>query len=300
MAIQRSPSTAAVPRRRGTAGVAVDAQSRPPPPQSPVFSDTLGDRQFATTLARGLEILRCFTPQDVLLGNKELALRTGLPRPTISRFTYTLSRLGYLRAQPQQRKYQLGSAVLSLGYPLLAAFPLRQLARPAMNALADAIGGSVSMGIRDRLNIVYVETSRSRASAAPQYSDVGLSHPIAATSIGRAYLAACTARERTALLNEIKVKTPQDHARYRDALLHSVSDYKRLGFCTCYDYIIPEIYGVGVPLRRRVDGEIVVFNCVVSSLGTRRSQMEREIGPRLAAMVQRLESALDAARRDAG
>src|SRR2546422_2084499 len=31
-----------------------------------------GDRQFATTLARGLEVLRCFTPLEPLHGNKEI------------------------------------------------------------------------------------------------------------------------------------------------------------------------------------------------------------------------------------
>src|SRR6266850_2111974 len=33
-----------------------------------------GDRQFATTLARGLEVLRCFTPLEPLLGNKEISV----------------------------------------------------------------------------------------------------------------------------------------------------------------------------------------------------------------------------------
>src|SRR5262245_33050947 len=50
------------------------------------FADFEGDKQFATTLARGLEILRCFTPEGPTLGNKDLAERTGLPKPTISRF----------------------------------------------------------------------------------------------------------------------------------------------------------------------------------------------------------------------
>jgi len=54
-----------------------------------------GDRQFATTLARGLEVLRCFTPLEPLLGNKEISVRTGLPKPTVSRLTYTLTKLGY-------------------------------------------------------------------------------------------------------------------------------------------------------------------------------------------------------------
>jgi len=274
---------------------AIDTQAPQALPQVPAYADTLDDGQFATTLARGLEILRCFTPQDTLLGNKDLALRTGLPKPTVSRLTYTLSRLGYLRAGPRQRKYQLGSAVLSLSYPLLASISLRQLARPAMNALADTIGGSVSMGIRDRLNVVYIETSRSRLPAAPQFSDVGLAHPMAGTSIGRAYLAACDTSERNAILNEIRVKTPEQYARYADALRRSFDDYDRLGFCVCYDYTLPGIYGVGAPMKRRVNGEIVVFNCVVSCLSTRRARMEKDIGPQLTAMLAMLETTLSRA-----
>ena len=151
----------------------------------PVFSEFAGDKQFATTLARGLEILRCFTPEAPTLGNKDLASKTGLPKPTISRFTYTLSRLGYLRADRISSKYQLGAAVLSIGYPVLATNVLRQVARSAMRELADYAGGSVSMGVRDRLNIVYVETSRSSAKPSRQLSDIGLSQPIAATAIPR-------------------------------------------------------------------------------------------------------------------
>ncbi|HEX7055108.1 MAG TPA: helix-turn-helix domain-containing protein, partial [Burkholderiales bacterium] len=96
-----------------------------------------GDRQFATTLARGLEVLRCFTPLEPLLGNKEISVRTGLPKPTVSRLTYTLTKLGYLRHNMRLGKYQLGSAVLSIGYPLLASMNVRQAARPLMKELAD-------------------------------------------------------------------------------------------------------------------------------------------------------------------
>ena len=52
------------------------------------------DRQFVTALARGLELLRCFTPSESVLGNQELARKTGLPKPTITRMTHTLTRLG--------------------------------------------------------------------------------------------------------------------------------------------------------------------------------------------------------------
>ena len=59
-----------------------------------------GDRKFITALARGLEVLRAFTPTEGLLGNGEIAERTGLPKPTVSRLTYTLTKLGYLEFLP--------------------------------------------------------------------------------------------------------------------------------------------------------------------------------------------------------
>jgi DNA-binding IclR family transcriptional regulator len=131
------------------------------PPSGPYSYEHEGDRQFATTLARGLEVLRCFTPGEPMLGNKEISVRTGLPKPTVSRLTYTLTKLGYLRHNMRMGKYQLGSAVLSIGYPLLASMSIRQIARPFMKELADYVNGSVNMGIRDRLNMVYVEACRS-------------------------------------------------------------------------------------------------------------------------------------------
>lgn len=46
-----------------------------------------GGRLFVTALARGLDVLGAFRSGDRSLGNPELAERTGLPKPTISRIT---------------------------------------------------------------------------------------------------------------------------------------------------------------------------------------------------------------------
>ena len=42
------------------------------------------DRQFVTALARGLEVLRAFRAHDDLLGNQEIAQRTGLPNSPLA------------------------------------------------------------------------------------------------------------------------------------------------------------------------------------------------------------------------
>jgi DNA-binding IclR family transcriptional regulator len=67
-------------------------------------------------------VLGCFSAAEPVLGNKDFADRLRLSKPTISRLTFTLVALGYLRRDRATGKYQLGPAVLSLGHPLLAQF----------------------------------------------------------------------------------------------------------------------------------------------------------------------------------
>ena len=252
------------------------------------FAEFAGDRQFSTTLGRSFEILRCFAPEKPLLGNKELADRTGLPKPTVSRLTYTLCQLGYLRNDRASSKFRLGPGILAISYPLLASVTMRQIARPAMKALADYAGGSVSMGVRDRLNIVYLETSRSNSSMANQLSDIGLSHPIAATAIGRAYLAACAPAEREAIINQIRVYTPDIWRQHQVKVRQSLEAYERYGFCMSFGDLRREVYAVAVPMRLFESDEIIVFNCVLQSVVISQAQMRADIGPRLAAMVRGL------------
>jgi len=271
-------------------GVSVPTASLSQP--EPVYSyEHEGDRQFATTLARGLEVLRCFTPLEAMLGNKEISVRTGLPKPTVSRLTYTLTKLGYLRHNMRLGKYQLGSAVLSIGYPLLASMSVRQVARPYIKELADYCTGSVSMGIRDRLNMVYVESCRS-GNGLTTLPDIGTSVPIAQAAIGRAYLAACTPAEREALLNQMKVKAPDTLRKYKAQIDRALEDIRGRGFCVSLGELRREVHAVGVPMRRTVDGEIVSFNCGVPAFMLKKGQLEEDIGPRLVAVVRNIEGAL--------
>src|SRR3989442_11389862 len=88
------------------------------------------DRKFVTALGRGLNVLRCFGPRDRWLANQEIAARTGLAKPTVSRLVYTLTQLGFLRHSHSPRQYALGSAAVSLGYSALTQIDIPRPARP--------------------------------------------------------------------------------------------------------------------------------------------------------------------------
>ncbi|MBL0086619.1 MAG: IclR family transcriptional regulator [Ideonella sp.] len=261
------------------------------------FEEHAGDRQFATTLARGIELIRCFSANDTTLSNAEMAERTGLPRPTISRLTYTLVILGYLKPSLKYGKYQLGSALISATYPLMSSIGLRQHARGLMNQLADETGGEVSMGIRDRLNVVLIETSRSHARNLVRplgpMADIGLSLPIAGTAIGRAWLAACDDATRAAVLNELRVKAPDDWARFETDIHRSLEDCTKLGFCFSAGSLITDICAVGAAYGRTASGEVIAFNCAFAAPmpgnQSREDWLRKDVGPRLMAMIYRLK-----------
>jgi DNA-binding IclR family transcriptional regulator len=147
------------------------------------------------------------------------------------------------------------------------------------------------MGVRDRLNMVYVECSRS-GNGITTLPDIGTSVPISQSVMGRAFLAACTPQEREAVLNQMKVKEPEAYRKYRGTIDKALEDIRSRGFCASAGELRREVHSVGVPMRRTVDGEIVAFNCVVPAFMVKKGQLEEDLGPRLVAMVRNIEASL--------
>src|ERR1700712_916837 len=159
------------------------------------------DRSFVVALSRGLDVLRAFHPNDGLLGNQDIEARTNLPKPTVSRLTYTLTKLGYLTQVPRFEKYQLAPAAMALGYAALANLGVRHLSETYREELMRQTGGACAVGARDRLSMIYFGQSRSSLTVGVQL-DVGSRIPIATTAMGRAYYWALPPDDRAQLLRE--------------------------------------------------------------------------------------------------
>ena len=247
------------------------------------------ERKFVEALARGLEVLSCFHPSDRSLGNQEISKRTKLPKSTVSRLTFTLAELGYLNAT-EGNKYSLGSTMIALGYRMLARMDIRRIARPLMQALAEHTQASVNLGIRDRLNMIYVDTYRNTSTFTVQL-DVGSQIPIATTSMGRAYLCAMSEAERTALLAEIQASDEQNWPAVQEGIDKALAEYRELGYCMSLGNWRTEVHAIAVPLVRD-DGSIMVFSCSGASFQMPRQLLENEIGPRLINLVGNVRTAL--------
>lgn len=252
--------------------------------------DLSTDRQFSMNLARGMEVLRAFTLVDPILGNREIADHTGLPKPTISRLTYTLTLLGYLSRVEGLQKYRLGSGVLSLGYPLLVNIRVRQIARPFMEQVAKETGCTVNLGMRDRTNVVYVDTCRVDQGNIYQ-PDIGSTRPLLSTSIGRALVLGAPVGEREAILNRIRLEDPARHAIDVVAWRRDLKTFAERGYCHSRGDWRREVHAVGAPIRVPRREEPVAINCTLSAYRLGPDTLEREVAPRLLDAVRQIEVA---------
>lgn len=249
------------------------------------------DRKFVTALARGLEVLRAFTPNEGILGNRDIARRTGLPKPTVSRLTYTLTRLGYLSHDERIGKYQLAPGALAIGYATLAGMRIRQVARPLMLELAHYASASVALGTRDRLNVIYVEHARSPASVLLRL-DLGSRIPLASTAMGRAVLAALPEGERDWLMAHLARREGAAWPPLCAAIEQAIADVEARGFTVALGEWHRDVSGVAVPVVPADRSGVFALSCGAPAFQISRERLETDIGPRLVNLARNVEAAL--------
>jgi DNA-binding IclR family transcriptional regulator len=103
------------------------------------------------------------------IGTNELARRTGINPSTVSRLLATLAARGLVRHVPETGRYRLGARLVQLGGAALAGLDLRELARPALVALAAETGETATLSVPgepDAITIDFVQSAASVQSVA--------------------------------------------------------------------------------------------------------------------------------------
>ena len=268
-----------------TAAARTRTALRPPATRAPE------DRHFVTALARGLQVLACFRSGDTQLGNQELAERCRLPKSTVSRLTMTLTRLGYLIQVPDTGRYRLGTATLALGSAMLARLDVRQVARPLMQELATACGGSVSLAVRDRFSMIYLEHCRAPAALTVSM-DVGSRISLATTALGRAYLAVIDERERREILAQVQEHDEAAWPKVQAGIERAVQDHAKLGVTCSFGDWQKEVNAIARAFHPGGGLPPMAINCAGPASTLSREFLLKEVRPQLIALTERLEAAL--------
>ncbi|MDO5370928.1 IclR family transcriptional regulator [Paracoccus sp. (in: a-proteobacteria)] len=247
------------------------------------------DPRFATTLARGLSVLRAFRVTDDGLSNAEIAQRTGLPKSTVSRLTFTLGQLGYLVQSPRDDRFRPGPTLVAVGHVAAASLSFLVPAHELMQRLAEETGTLVVLAVRDGDKLVLIRTWRP-TRVASIWLEVGQRIPLQPFSSWRAFIAAARpgeigriAAERLPGRDALQALLDDRPQALADMALQGfISTPAGSGMTAAYN-------AVSVPFRSGNLAEPVVFTCGALPAEASVERMETEVGPRLAAAVRTLE-----------
>ena len=243
------------------------------------------DRNFVTALARGLEVLRCFRPNEASLSNSDIAQRTGLPRPTVTRLTHTLCQLDYLVHMEASGKYRLGAGVLRLGYGVLAGIDMASRAAEVMRILHEEgpnPNTTVAFGERHRLGVIYTAVHRSTGDVSLTLN-VGARLPLFHSAIGRALICALPEAVRARLLAQAEAEGREDMDGVRRGLDAAAEEYARHGYCSSFGEWRPTISGIAVPILSLDGDRFFAMNVGAPSFLITPEELRDSYGPRLVA-----------------
>lgn len=250
-----------------------------------------GDRQFVTALARGLEILRCFSPQQRELSVSELAHATKLPQATAWRLCYTLQELGYLVPTRGGTKLQLGTTVLTLGYAVFATLDIAEIARPEMQSIADRYRAAVALAARDRLDMLLLQRCHGD-SVLLMNLHVGSRVPVAVSALGWAYLAGLSQADREELMRTVRAENPEQWSRVKEPILSAMRQYGSHGYVLNQRVFNPEVNAVAVPVISSDGSRVLSLNCGGPANQLSPKVLQNEIAPRLMQLAASLEVVL--------
>lgn len=247
------------------------------------------DRQFVTALARGLEILRCFSAERRWLGTTEIAHLTGLAQPTVWRLCHTLQKTGFLSLVPGKDKLQLGVAAIALGGAALAGQEALEVIRPMLQAFADRYQVAVALGRREDDSIVYLLRCQGNSPLLMNLR-VGSRIPLFHSAIGWAYLACCTADEQSQLLSEAKKRGELGEPSELKTMQAALAAYGEQGFLIHErpQYQINTVASaIELPFKERY-----VISCGGPASLLPSALLQNEVGPLLAELASQLHPVL--------
>ncbi len=155
---------------------------------APISSKSRQRKRFRQELRKALALLHSVGSAEAPLTVAEVAVKTGVSRPTAYRLMRTLIDEGFLKQDVQSGRLTIGLSVLTLAASLLDSNVLRLEALPHLQSLSRLTGERTNLGILHRNRVLYL-AGVEKPTLPTIYSRFGKTAPAHCSSLGKALLA---------------------------------------------------------------------------------------------------------------
>ncbi|WP_157264059.1 IclR family transcriptional regulator [Azohydromonas aeria] len=227
---------------------------------------------------------------------KELALDTGIARPTVHRLLGELLAVGYVQQRPD-RRWTLGPALFSLG--LTAPSPIRDLqsVRQLAQSLADHCGDVVYVALRRLDGVHYLLRVEGDYPIRTHLVAAGDTKPLTAGYAGLALLAAMGEEEQRVRIQRMALDAPPDWIDknrwgVERAIREKLAEVAALGYCAGPNVVMPGVAGMAAPVPSRTQSPYLALS--ISAVEQRLSpERVQALAPRLLATARDMSAFID-------
>ncbi len=253
-------------------------------------NDGVNPRDYVSSLARGLDVLRAFNRTRRKMTLSEVAGETGNTRAGARRILLTLVREGY--AVADGKLFDLTPQVLELGYSVLSSKGVWDIARPFIDHLSEETRESVSAAVLDKFDVVYVSGAQYHRILSIGIT-VGARFPAATTATGRVLLAAQPLETWAAMIRDLPLlkqtdRTVTDPGEFRRIL----EDVREKGWCLVDQELEIGLTSIAVPVYSRTGTLAGAINVGVPSVRTSPETMVETVLPKLQETVANISRAI--------
>jgi IclR family pca regulon transcriptional regulator len=227
----------------------------------------LPKRDFAQTLARGLNCLEVLADASKALSCSEVAAAMKVSRAAARRLLLTLQYLGY--TLEERGVYASSPKVLALGRGVLASGGLWNSVAPEVVGLADRFNEPCSISVLEGLDILFVCRDATRRIFSTRLG-VGDRLPAHCSASGKMLLSLLSDREIAARLKGANLRQ-QGPAAITDTgkLKASLREIRAAGFAMAIDEMEEGTHSIAVPIRERSGRAVAAMS--LASHKSRRS-----------------------------
>jgi IclR family transcriptional regulator, pca regulon regulatory protein len=232
------------------------------------------------SLAKGLEVIRMFSSKSSI-SLSEMASTQHMSIGSAHRYLNTLHSLGYIKQNPETKRYQLTPKILQLGFSALKDMNLRKRVLPYLLETSREFNITTACSVLDDTEILYIERVRSTELVNLDLS-AGSRLPLHCTSMGKALLSFLPEEEREATIEKLELRplTPYTITN-KETLKKELEQIKARGYATCRQELNLGLESIAAPLFN--DGKVeaaISFN-LPKITGNPKSALEKALIRRL-------------------
>lgn len=224
------------------------------------------------SIERAFDILECFIFDGTELSLMEISNKINLSPSTVHRLIGTLQKRGYLRRNPINKKYYLGSLIVQLGNISINILKkeFTQVAFPYMVKLRDKFNESVNMYVRNKNKRVCVQKVESKQSLR-LVMNIGSILPLEKGAPGKVLLAALPDEKIKVLLGN-----------YDEALSKSLEEVRKNKYAISRGEREKGLGAIAVPVFF-VDGKVIA---ALSMTGPINRLLNKDVEQKIKAVIE--------------